>query len=63
VILYGMRVAVAVRRVANCYSPFTFIAGPTAANPPLRRAAADGRNGQTDGRTLDSFIDPSPNAT
>jgi len=34
-------------------------AEPTAANPQQRRAAA-GWDGRTDGRTLDSCIDPAP---
>ena len=36
------------------------VAGPTAANPPQRRAAADWWDGRTARRTLDSFINPAP---
>ena len=38
-------------------------AGPTAANPPQLRAATDRTDGQTDGRTPYSYIDPAPHTT
>jgi len=37
---------------------YLLAAGPTAANPPQRRASAEWWDRQRDGRTPDSFIDP-----
>ena len=39
---------------------YLLAAGPTAANPPQRRAAGEWGDGRTDWRTLDSCIDPAP---